>query len=83
MKNISELKEWFVKAMKLKIKPQDIKDEEPIFTDGLGLDSVDAVVLACELEQEFNVRIERVEDSKMAFASIKSLAAYIEKGKNQ
>lgn len=60
------------------LTPQDIGDESPLFGEGLGLDSVDALELVVALEKEFGVRIQSHEVGKEAFASVSALAAFID-----
>lgn len=60
------------------LAPSDISDDAPLFGEGLGLDSVDALELVVALEKEFHVRIHSHEVGKEAFASVSSLAGFIE-----
>ncbi len=55
-----------------------IEDEAPLFGDGLGLDSVDALELVVALEKEYGIRIENPESSREAFTSVSTLAAFVE-----
>lgn len=54
-------------------------DDAPLFGEGLGLDSLDAVELVIVIQKHFGVEIKDMEDSKTAFASINTLATYIDK----
>ena len=58
--------------------PEMIEDDQPIFGDGLGLDSVDALELMVMIEKEFGVTIEGREIDPEAFGSVSSLAAFVE-----
>jgi len=58
--------------------PEGIDDRMPLFGDGLGLDSVDALELVVALEKEFNLRIQSHEVGREAFASVEALAAYVD-----
>lgn len=72
------LKRLLVEGLKLQdVKPEDIQDGEPIFIEGLGLDSIDALELVVLVEEEFQVAIPDEEVGKLAFASVNALADYI------
>ena len=59
------------------ITPDDIIDNEPLFGDGLGLDSLDAIELVVMVKRVFNV--ENNEEGQQAFATFNSLLEYIQK----
>jgi len=61
------------------IKPEDIDDNEPLFGQGVGLDSIDALELIVLLEKDYDVRIENAEEGKKVFESVATMAAFIEK----
>lgn len=72
------LKRLLIDGLKLEgIEPENIKDTEPIFVEGLGLDSIDALELVVLVEEQFHVVIPDEEVGKQAFASINALADYI------
>ena len=72
------LKRLLIDGLKLEqIGPDDIKDAEPIFVEGLGLDSIDALELVVLVEEHFRVVIPDEEAGKEAFASVNALADYI------
>lgn len=74
----TKLKEMVVHDLKLSgLKPADIDDDAPLFEEGLGLDSLDAVELVVLIQKHFNVQIKDMEEGKKAFASINALAQYI------
>jgi acyl carrier protein len=60
------------------MKAQDIDNRAPLFGEGLGLDSLDAVELVMLLEKHFGVRITDSETARQAFRSINTLLAFIE-----
>lgn len=60
------------------LAPSDIADDAPLFGEGLGLDSVDALELVVALEKEFRIRIQSHEVGKEAFVSVSALASFIE-----
>ncbi len=72
------LKRLLVEGLKLEDKrPQDIQDDAPIFVEGLGLDSIDALELVVLVEEQFHVTIPDEDVGKRAFASIDALADFI------
>ncbi len=60
--------------------PDDIEDGAPLFGEGLGLDSLDALQLAMVIEENFGVQIPEGDEARPIFASVDSLVAYIDKG---
>jgi acyl carrier protein len=76
---LSKIKQLLVDALHLEgIVPSKIDDHAPLFGEGLGLDSVDALELVVVLEKEFGVRIQNHEVGKEAFASVSALAAFVD-----
>ena len=74
----SELKELIVNELHLEdVRPEDLKDDEPLFGEGLGLDSLDAVELVVLLKKHHQTDIKDVQEARKAFVSIAALAAYI------
>lgn len=73
------LKKLIVEALILEdLKPEDIETEAPLFVEGLGLDSIDALELALAIHQEFGVRTSQGDErNREIFHSVKSLAAFI------
>ncbi|MBP5402053.1 MAG: acyl carrier protein [Treponema sp.] len=78
-----EIKELIINSLELEdVKPEDIKDDEPIFGTGLGLDSIDALELGVAIKKKFGVKLSaESEDSKKHFASVNALAEFISAGK--
>ncbi len=75
------LKTLIITRLKLEIEPDEIENHQPLFGEGLGLDSIDALELVLGLEQEFGVKIEDEEVGVKAFASIDALVTFVrEKG---
>ncbi len=74
-----EIKQVIISALELEdIKPEDIVDSEPLFGDGLGLDSIDALELGVALKKHFGVKFSsESEENKSHFASVDALAEYI------
>ncbi len=71
------IKQTLVDRLKLEIDPSDIGDTDPLFGEGLGLDSIDALELVLGIEQEFGVKIEDEEVGAQALASVQSLAEFV------
>ena len=77
------LKEMIIETLKLEeIVVDDIDDEAPLFKEGLGLDSIDALELVVAIEKIFNVIIEDEDVGKQAFGSVSILATFIQKEYN-
>lgn len=73
------LKEQLIEALNLEdITPEDIDSSAPLFGEGLGLDSIDALEIILVLEKHHGVRIENPAEAKSIFYSIDTLAEYIE-----
>ncbi len=73
-----KLKELLVSGLRLQdTDPASIADDQPIFVEGLGLDSIDALELVVLIEEHFGIAIPDEEVGKSAFASIGALADYI------
>jgi acyl carrier protein len=82
-KLIRELKEIIIKALKLEdIAPDDIENEAPLFGEGLGLDSIDALELVVALEKTFGIKIPDEDVGRDAFGSVSVLADYVIKNKS-
>jgi acyl carrier protein len=79
---ISNLKKQIIEALNLKhLKPEDIGDDQPLFVEGLGLDSIDALELIVLLQQQYNIRIANPQDGPRIFRSVKSIAEFIQANK--
>ena len=74
-----ELKEMIIEVLDLEdITPADINAEEPLFVDGLGLDSIDALELGVALQKRYGVKIDAEnEQTKTYFSSVKNLAKFV------
>jgi acyl carrier protein len=60
------------------ITAAEIGDDEPLFGEGLGLDSLDAVELVVLVQKHFGIEIKDMEEGRTALQSIATLAAYID-----
>lgn len=74
------LKQLIVDSLMLEdISPQEIETEAPLFVEGLGLDSIDALELALAINQEFGVKTSQGDErNREIFYSVKSLAKFIQ-----
>jgi acyl carrier protein len=60
------------------LTPADIKDDEPLFGDGLGLDSIDSLELIVLLKREYGINIQDPKVGRKVLVDINSMAEYIE-----
>lgn len=74
-----DLKATIVRSLNLPISPAEIKDDAPLFGDGLGLDSIDALELIVALEKEYDVTFPDLADAVKVFSSVDALAEFIER----
>lgn len=78
------LKAQIIKALSLEeMAPADIDNSAPLFGEGLGLDSIDALELIVLMEKEYGIRLNNPAEGKAIFASIDSMADYIEKNRKK
>lgn len=75
---ISDLKEQIIKTLNLEdITGEDIDNDAPLFGDGLGLDSIDALELIVLLEKRYGIKLSDPAEGKAIFKSINTMAEYI------
>ncbi len=78
------IKEVLIESLRLDgMSVDEIGDEEPLFGEGLGLDSVDALELVVALEKEYDLRIDSEDMDQEAFSSVERLAAFVEGARAQ
>lgn len=82
---VSELKALFIEGLHLEdVQPDDIDPEEPLFGEGLGLDSIDALEIAVLLDREYGVKITSDDSRNHAiFASLNSLAEFVAENRSK
>lgn len=59
------------------LNPEQIGDDDPLFVDGLGLDSIDALELIVMLQQHYGIKIANPEEGPKIFRSVRSIAEYV------
>ncbi|OGP98488.1 MAG: acyl carrier protein [Deltaproteobacteria bacterium RBG_19FT_COMBO_52_11] len=75
---VLELKKLIIGTLRLEdILPEDIEDDGPLFGDGLGLDSIDALELVVALEKVYGVVIPDSEVGEKVFRSVNTLARFV------
>ena len=75
---IEELKEKLIQQLKLEdLEPDEINASEPLFGDGLGLDSIDALELIVLMERDYGIKIESADKGREVFSTLTTMAEYI------
>ena len=78
MIEVIDIKKKIIELFNLEdVTPDEIDENEPLFDEGIGLDSVDAIELIIYLDNEFGIKFSDMSESKEAFASTKALCEYI------
>ena len=72
-----QIKQAIVRSLKLPISPEEIQDAAPLFGEGLGLDSIDALELVLELERSFGVVIGDEQTGGKVLRSVDSIAEFV------
>ncbi|WP_163558681.1 phosphopantetheine-binding protein [Halomonas sp. NO4] len=75
-----DLKRMIIEALELEdISPDDIEDQAPLFGEGLGLDSIDALELGLALQKRFGIKLDaEAEETRRHFASLAALQSLVE-----
>lgn len=77
-KLIDTLKNEIIEALNLtEMAPDDINENEPLFVEGLGLDSIDALELIVLLEKKYGLKLSTADEGKKVLRSVKTIAEYI------
>ncbi|MEO9802367.1 MAG: phosphopantetheine-binding protein [Reichenbachiella sp.] len=80
MELIEELKEKLIEQLNLEeMKPADIANDAPLFGEGLGLDSIDALEIIVLLDSHYGINVSNPEEGKEIFYSVETLANFITK----
>ena len=76
---ITELKKHIIEVLNLEDhQPEDIDNDAPLFGEGLGLDSIDALELIVMMEKVYGIRVKDPSAGKEIFKSVNTMAAFIE-----
>lgn len=79
-----ELKEEIIEALNLEeITPEDIDENDALFGDGLGLDSIDALELIVLLDKKYGIKLANPAEGKAIFKSIATIADYVSKNRKK
>ena len=81
---IKELKEEIIKTLNLEeVRPEDIDENAPLFGEGLGLDSIDALELIVLMEKNYGIKLQDLNQGKEIFKSIVTMAEYVQKNRTK
>ena len=76
-----QIKTMLVKRLRLKMEPADIGDDQALFGEGLGLDSIEVLEVVAGIEKEFGVAIESQEEGERVLRNVATIAQFlIERG---
>lgn len=76
---ISDLKTHIFETLEIEdIAPDSIGPDDPLFGEGIGLDSIDAVELVVMVERHYGIKMRKMAETRAAFVSIRTLADFIE-----
>ena len=81
---IEKLKEQIIEALNLEdVKPEDIDNDAPLFGEGLGLDSIDALELIVLIEKNYGIKLENPAQGREIFKSVNTMADFISKNRTK
>lgn len=81
---ILELKKEIIEVLNLEeLKPEDIDENSPLFGEGLGLDSIDALELIVLMEKNYGIKLNNAAEGREIFKSIRIMAEYITKNRTK
>lgn len=73
-----ELKQQIIAQLNLHdVQPEDIGDDQPLFVEGLGLDSIDALELIVLLQQRYKIKLSNADEGPKVFRTVRTIAEYI------
>jgi acyl carrier protein len=75
---ITTLKQQMIEVLNLEeMTPEDIDTDAPLFGDGLGLDSIDALELIVLFEKKYGIKLENSAEGKSIFKNVRTIAEYV------
>ena len=74
---LEELKQQIIEQLNLQVQPADIVASDPLFNEGLGLDSIDALELIVLMQQKYRIKLANAEDGPKIFQSVDTMADFI------
>ncbi|MBQ8608462.1 MAG: acyl carrier protein [Bacteroidaceae bacterium] len=81
---VLKLKEQLIEVLRLDdLTPEDIDSQAPLFGDGLGLDSIDALEIIVLLEKQYGIRLANAAEGKAIFTNIENIAKYVFENKKK
>ena len=81
---IEELKKEIIEALNLEeMTTADIDENAPLFGEGLGLDSIDALELIVLMEKNYGIKLQNANEGKEIFKSVRVMAEYIQKNRTK
>lgn len=81
---ILQLKKQIIEALNLEdMTPADIDENAPLFGEGLGLDSIDALELIVLLEKEYGIKLTNPAEGKAIFGSVATIAHFVSKNRKK
>lgn len=81
---INTLKNQIIEALNLEeMTAADIDTDAPLFGEGLGLDSIDALELIVLMEREYGIKLANAAEGKAIFSSVRSIAEYVDKNRKK
>jgi acyl carrier protein len=80
---INQLKQDIIEALSLEdVVPEDFDADTPLFVEGLGLDSIDALELILLMERKYNVKIEDPKERRNVLQNVRAMAECIKSNQN-